>query len=143
MLRIRPVSSLAARKIYKRVCSKTALFFVVILKYITTVDSQIPNELDHLRKSVLELRPNPLMFKHRFAVSVAMTLIIKLGVVVVFTPIFLIPAVIIAILGGYLGNVYIRLQLSIKREMSNAKAPVLAVFGDTVAGLSELPLRLF
>lgn len=67
-----------------------------------------------------------------------MTLLIKLAVVVMFTPIFLLPAVFIAVLGAYLGNVYIRAQLSIKREMSNAKAPVLGVFGSAVAGLSTL-----
>ena len=70
-------------------------------------------------------------------------LITKLGVVVLFAPVFLIPALMIAGIGGYLGNVYIRSQLSIKREMSNAKAPVLGVFGGAMAGLSKPPIPLF
>ena len=73
-----------------------------------------------------------------------MTLIIKLGMVVLFAPIFLLPALVIAMLGGYLGNVYIRSQLSIKREMSNAKSPVLGVFGGAMAGLSKpfVPIKI-
>lgn len=40
-----------------------------------------------------------------------------------------------------MGNVYIRSQLSIKREMSNAKAPVLGAFGSAISGLSKLILN--
>ena len=62
---------------------------------------------------------------------------IKVGAIVIFTPVFLLPAVFIAGLGGFLGQVFIKAQLSVKREMSNAKAPVLGVFGSTLTGLSE------
>ena len=74
---------------------------------------------------------------HVYAANITLSCIIKIGAVVFFTPVFLIPAVFIAAFGGWLGSVYIKAQLSVKREMSNAKAPVLGVFGGAIAGLSE------
>lgn len=65
------------------------------------------------------------------------TLIVNLGTVVLFAPVFIIPVVVVAGIGGFLGSVYMRAQLSIKREMSNAKAPVLGAFGSAMAGLSK------
>ena len=80
----------------------------------------------------------------------------KLGGPVLFTPIFLLPGVLIAFLGVYIGNIYLRAQMSVKREkrqvqlslilnelevltptffVSNAKSPVLAHFGAAIAGL--------
>lgn len=52
-------------------------------------------------------------------------MMIKFTAVVVLTPAFLIPGFLVAIVGGWIGQVYISAQLSVKREMSNAKAPVL------------------
>jgi hypothetical protein len=69
-------------------------------------------------------------------VNITLSCIIKMGAVVFFTPVFLLPAVFIAALGGWLGNVYMKAQLSVKREMSNAKAPVIGVFGGAISGLS-------
>ncbi|KAI0775462.1 ABC transporter type 1, transmembrane domain-containing protein [Irpex lacteus] len=48
------------------------------------------------------------------------------------------PSIFIAIAGGWLGNVYIKAQLSVKREMSNAKAPVLGIVGGAIAGLTSI-----
>jgi hypothetical protein len=45
--------------------------------------------------------------------------------------------VIIAAVGARLGQVYMKAQIAIKREMSNAKAPVLGHFGAAVSGLSS------
>ena len=42
---------------------------------------------------------------------------------------------VVAVLGGFLGIVYLRCQLCIKREMSNAKAPVMSQLGTVLAGL--------
>ncbi|KAG6919579.1 hypothetical protein DXG01_004242 [Tephrocybe rancida] len=44
----------------------------------------------------------------------------------------------VAILGGWAGQIYIAAQLSVKREMSNAKAPVLGHFGAAIAGLTSI-----
>ena len=59
----------------------------------------------------------------------------RLGAVFLFTPVFVIPAIAIAVFGIWIGQVYIKAQLSVKREMSNAKAPVLGIFGAAISGL--------
>jgi hypothetical protein len=64
-------------------------------------------------------------------------MLLKFLAVVYLTPVFSGPGVAIAVLGAWLGRVYMRAQIAIKREMSNAKAPVLGHFGASVAGLSE------
>ena len=68
-------------------------------------------------------------------VEIAITMIVKLVSIVVYTPVFLFPGVIIFAIGAYTGNIYMAAQLSVKREMSNKKAPVLGHFGAAVAGL--------
>ncbi|KAF8803419.1 multidrug resistance-associated ABC transporter [Phlegmacium glaucopus] len=62
----------------------------------------------------------------------------KLGAVVIFTPLFLIPGVAAAVLGLYLGNVYLKTQLSVKREMSNSRSPLLAHFSAAINGLVSI-----
>ena len=53
------------------------------------------------------------------------TMIAKLIAVCLMTPIFLLMGAIVFMMGGFLGQMYIKAQLSVKRESSNAKAPVL------------------
>jgi len=65
------------------------------------------------------------------------SMFIKFCAVVTLTPIFLIPGIVIAVLGGWCGQIYMKAQLSVKREMSNARSPVLGHFGAAVAGLSK------
>lgn len=74
-------------------------------------------------------------------VEFTLALAMKLGAVILFAPIFLFPAIAIASVGGFLGKVYLKAQLPIKREMSNAKGPVLGVFGNAINGLSEFVFR--
>lgn len=64
-------------------------------------------------------------------------MVTKLGGIVMLTPIFLLPSLLVAAIGGWFGNVYTKGQLSVKREMSNARAPVLANFGAAISGLSK------
>lgn len=64
-------------------------------------------------------------------------MIMKFLAVISFSPIFTIPGAIVAALGGWCGQIYMKAQLSVKREMSNARAPVLGHFGAAIAGLSE------
>lgn len=66
----------------------------------------------------------------------SLEMIMKLGVVVLMSPIFLIPGILIAVLGAWVGEIYMKAQLAVKRERSNAKAPVLGHFGAAFAGLS-------
>ena len=70
-------------------------------------------------------------------IEATMIILVRFFAVVSFTPIFSIPGFFVFALGIYCGRVYIRAQLAVKREMSNARAPVLAHFGAAIAGLSE------
>ena len=72
-----------------------------------------------------------------FAAQITLVLLVKLAAVVLYTPVFFFPSLLIGALGSWLGQVYMKSQLSLKREMSNAKAPVLAVFNSAVVGLGE------
>ncbi len=64
-----------------------------------------------------------------FAVfELTLAMLIKFIAVVAFTPIFLFPGILVGILGVWCGQIYIKAQLSVKRELSNAKAPVLGQY---------------
>jgi hypothetical protein len=69
--------------------------------------------------------------------EINVSMLIKAMAVVYLTPVFIFPCIIIAVAGARLGQVYMKAQIAIKREMSNAKAPVLGHFGAAVAGLSS------
>ncbi|PBK89773.1 P-loop containing nucleoside triphosphate hydrolase protein [Armillaria gallica] len=86
---------------------------------IRAVDSTLPTSLFHLT-------------------SMSMAMLLKFSAIVVFTPAFLVPGLIMAIAGAYLGQIYMKAQLPVKREMSNAKAPVLGHFGAAIAGLTSI-----
>lgn len=70
-------------------------------------------------------------------IDMTVSMLMKLAAVVLFTPFFVIPGVLMAVVGGYCGQIYIKAQLSVKREMSVARAPVLGHFGAAMAGLGE------
>lgn len=63
------------------------------------------------------------MFSTLVQMSLAMG--IKFLAVIILTPAFIFPAVFVGLFGAWCGNIYIKAQLPVKREMSNAKAPVL------------------
>ncbi|KAJ7487075.1 hypothetical protein FB451DRAFT_1337537 [Mycena latifolia] len=67
---------------------------------------------------------------------VSMTM--KFVAVIVYTPVFFLPGLIIGALGAWIGQIYISGQLPVKRWMSNTRAPVLAHFGAAVAGLVSI-----
>ncbi|KAH9929008.1 P-loop containing nucleoside triphosphate hydrolase protein [Epithele typhae] len=68
--------------------------------------------------------------------SVYLTLrIVSIAIVL---PIFIIPAAIVLLLGWWISSIYMRAQLSVKREMSNAQAPVLGHFGGAISGLVSI-----
>lgn len=60
----------------------------------------------------------------------------RLLAIVVMSPVFIVPGIAVAMLGWACGQVYMRSQLSVKREMNNARSPVLGHFGAAIAGLS-------
>ncbi|KIK51558.1 hypothetical protein GYMLUDRAFT_50501 [Collybiopsis luxurians FD-317 M1] len=71
-------------------------------------------------------------------VSMTLGMIIKFLAVIILTPAFLLPATFVGLFGAWCGNVYIHAQLPVKREMSNAKAPVLGHFGAAMNGLTSI-----
>ncbi|KAH7905266.1 P-loop containing nucleoside triphosphate hydrolase protein [Hygrophoropsis aurantiaca] len=73
-----------------------------------------------------------------FMVELTVTILIRLGAIVVMTPAFLLPGIIVGVVGGFVGRTYMKAQLSVKREMSNAKAPVLGHFGAAITGLTSI-----
>ncbi|KAJ3801154.1 hypothetical protein GGU11DRAFT_770568 [Lentinula aff. detonsa] len=70
--------------------------------------------------------------------EISAMIILKYTAVVVITPMFFFPGVVVAFLGAVCGQVYIKAQLSVRREMSNARAPVLGHFGAAIAGLTSI-----
>ena len=87
--------------------------------------------------------------------DIGIALVTKIVVIVIFTPIFLVPAIAFSMAGFYLGNLYLRAQLSVKREMryaiavlplytvshmlfSNARSPLLAHFSAAIAGIGKV-----
>ncbi|KAH9166806.1 hypothetical protein EDB89DRAFT_2115743 [Lactarius sanguifluus] len=81
---------------------------------------------------------SPLADAFFWAIEVSVSMLLKLIAVVYLTPGFSIPGIAVAVLGVWLGRVYMKAQIAIKREMSNAKAPVLGHFGASVAGLVSI-----
>ncbi|KAJ7268668.1 hypothetical protein B0H12DRAFT_1009709 [Mycena haematopus] len=74
----------------------------------------------------------------RSLIECTVTMLVKFAAVVLFTPVFFFAGAVVGILGAMCGRIYMASQLSVKREQSNAKAPVLAHFGATMAGLASV-----
>ncbi|KAJ7123848.1 P-loop containing nucleoside triphosphate hydrolase protein [Mycena crocata] len=66
------------------------------------------------------------------------SIIAAFGAVVLLTPVFFVPGVAAAIIGGAIGQLFVRAQLSVKRESSSAKAPVLGHFSAAISGLASI-----
>jgi hypothetical protein len=58
--------------------------------------------------------------------SLSFAMLVKFISILIITPSFTPIGLAVGFLGRWVGNVYIKAQLSVKREMSNAKAPILA-----------------
>ncbi|KAJ7148752.1 P-loop containing nucleoside triphosphate hydrolase protein [Mycena crocata] len=71
-------------------------------------------------------------------ISTTLSQLMALVAIVLFTPLFFLPGALVGILGAWCGRIYMASQLSVKREMSNAKAPVLGHIGATLAGLASV-----
>ncbi|KAJ3557434.1 hypothetical protein NM688_g1473 [Phlebia brevispora] len=71
-------------------------------------------------------------------VQMTFGILTKFGAVIVMSPVCVIPGVVLFILGGWLGQLYMKAQLAVKRERSNARAPVLGHFSSAIAGLVSI-----
>ncbi|CDO74329.1 hypothetical protein BN946_scf184850.g1 [Trametes cinnabarina] len=65
-------------------------------------------------------------------------MLLKVVAVLIFSPIFVIPAVFVSLVSALCAHVFVKVQLSVTRELSNAKAPVLAHFGAAVSGITSV-----
>ncbi|KAG6834827.1 hypothetical protein H0H93_007119 [Arthromyces matolae] len=78
----------------------------------------------------------PELFAHMF--ELVFTIAVRFFAILIFTPTVGLFALVIVLVGGIVGNVYVKSQLSIKRELSKAKAPVMAHFGASIAGITSI-----
>ncbi|KAI0803028.1 hypothetical protein BC629DRAFT_1491319 [Irpex lacteus] len=81
---------------------------------------------------------NQLTFYVTRLVELSISMIIKFIAVVVISPAFLVPGLLLAALGVFYGRVYLRPQLAVKREQSNARSPLLSHFSAAFAGLASI-----
>ncbi|CCO37903.1 ATP-binding cassette transporter abc4 Short=ABC transporter abc4 [Rhizoctonia solani AG-1 IB] len=58
--------------------------------------------------------------------------------IIVFSPIFTIPGAVVFSIGFWLGQVYMTAQMSVKREMSNARSPLFSHFGAALQGVTSI-----
>ncbi|KAJ7630116.1 P-loop containing nucleoside triphosphate hydrolase protein [Mycena polygramma] len=64
--------------------------------------------------------------------------LITFGAIVLFTPVFLGPGLGLFVLGAYCGRLFMPARISVKREMSNARSPVLGHFAAAVTGITSI-----
>ena len=69
--------------------------------------------------------------------EITITLIQRIIAIIFVTPLFTIPSLIVGAIGAWCGQLYMKAQLSVKRESSNAKSPVLNHFGAAMTGLGR------
>lgn len=81
----------------------------------------------------------PQMFLQLTEVSTFM--IARLIAVTLVAPATLLPSILFAVSFALCGRLYLKAQLSVKREMSNSQAPIVSHFGAAMTGLSKNILR--
>ncbi|KAJ1309694.1 hypothetical protein OPQ81_006459 [Rhizoctonia solani] len=86
---------------------------------IRCIDGSLPNEFQNL-------------------VDMTIQLLSRFIAVIVFSPIFTIPGAAVFVIGLWIGQVYINAQLSVKREMSNARSPLFSHFGAALQGITSI-----
>ncbi|KAJ1309716.1 hypothetical protein OPQ81_006481 [Rhizoctonia solani] len=86
---------------------------------IRSVDGALPDGLNNL-------------------VDITIGLLSRFIAVIVFSPIFTIPGAAVFIIGIWIGQIYIAAQLSVKREMSNARSPLFSHFGAALQGITSI-----
>ncbi|GJE87808.1 multidrug resistance-associated ABC transporter [Phanerochaete sordida] len=73
-----------------------------------------------------------------FLLEISADVLLKFCAIAVISPVFLGPGAVAVVIGSVLCKIYLKAQLSIKREMSNAKAPVIGHVGAAIAGLVSI-----
>ncbi|KAG7086727.1 hypothetical protein E1B28_002661 [Marasmius oreades] len=86
---------------------------------VNAVDMQIPNYIEH------------------FA-TLALKMFTQLVALVFYNRTFILPALVLMVIGKWLGDVWARAVRCIRREQSNSKAPVLAQFDGAISGIVSI-----
>ncbi|GJE87809.1 multidrug resistance-associated ABC transporter [Phanerochaete sordida] len=73
-----------------------------------------------------------------YLLEVGADALLKFCAIALISPVFLGPGAVAIVIGSVLCRIYLKAQLSIKREMSNAKAPVMGHVGAAIAGLVSI-----
>uniref|UniRef100_A0A8H7XP05 P-loop containing nucleoside triphosphate hydrolase protein n=1 Tax=Psilocybe cubensis TaxID=181762 RepID=A0A8H7XP05_PSICU len=73
-------------------------------------------------------------------VDLTISMMVKLAGPALLTPSVVVPGVLIAALGIFTGRMYLKAQISLKRESSNARPPIVSHFGTVIAGLGRSPI---
>ncbi len=73
-----------------------------------------------------------MLFNH--VTQMTFDIVLQFFTVIIMSPTFTIPGLLVGVIGGWLGQVFMRAQLAVKRELSNAKSPVLGHFGAAISG---------
>ncbi|KAH8986106.1 hypothetical protein EDB92DRAFT_2054957 [Lactarius akahatsu] len=94
--------------------------------------------IESISQPPFSLVDGPISNTFSWFIEISTTMLLKFLAVVYLTPVFSVPGIALAVFGAWLGRVYMKAQIAIKREMSNAKAPVLGHFGASVAGLTSI-----
>ncbi|KAF5311665.1 hypothetical protein D9611_009497 [Ephemerocybe angulata] len=122
----------ASRTIHKLLCGS---IFGATLRWLDeTPVSRITTRVTQDIRSV----DGPLWSFGKGFVAQIVIMLISFVSAVLFAPIFALPGILIAFAGIYIGRRYLKAQLSVKRELSNAKAPVIAHFGAAIAGIVSI-----
>ncbi|CAK5274929.1 unnamed protein product [Mycena citricolor] len=69
---------------------------------------------------------------------IGMAILTQFVTIVLYSPVFLLPGILVAGAGTWVAQMYIHSQLPVKRILSNARAPVLANLSAAMAGLISI-----
>ncbi|KAI0325198.1 P-loop containing nucleoside triphosphate hydrolase protein [Cubamyces sp. BRFM 1775] len=71
-------------------------------------------------------------------VEITLFMLVRVLAIILFSPVFIFPAIFVTSMSALCGHAFMKAQLSVKRELSNSKAPVLAHFGATISGITSV-----
>jgi hypothetical protein len=73
-----------------------------------------------------------------YTLAILISSLSRLVAIAFSAPVFIIPGLFIGICGGLMGQIYMKAQMSVKRERSNAKSPVVAEINGAFTGLVSI-----
>ncbi|KAH9886263.1 P-loop containing nucleoside triphosphate hydrolase protein [Cubamyces lactineus] len=86
----------------------------------------------------IETMDNRIARSTELLVEVTLFMLVRVLAIILFSPVFIFPAIFVMSVSALCGHIFMKAQLSVKRELSNHKAPVLAHFGATISGITSV-----